>query len=144
MTQEHKCLMRPDNLEGSSVFHVGNSGGAYEFPDREIEGSVEWKALRSVLGLDYRGYTAKGSPHRGADGGYDDGHIVIHPYYWGDDYEKQCLPNYRDNDCGLEINWYKYPFRDAYMNWKMTAVDLRRYFAAVALKYMAEGAEDSW
>ena len=113
----------------------------YKFPDRDIEDSVEWKALRNVLGLDDYGYTGQDNPYRNEEGGYDDGTLRIVPYYWGDDETKfhhEDNPNFWDRQIGLKIWWYKYPFRGATMNWEMTAAGLKRYFGGLAVRYMAE------
>ena len=42
--------------------------------------------------------------------------FIIRPYYWGEDEAKQDLPNFVYKPTGLEIDWYKYPMRDAYSN----------------------------
>ena len=127
--------MEPGNL----LF--GNSRGKYKFPDRDIVNSDEWVALRHVLRIDSRGFTGEGNPFRNERGGYDDGVICINPYYWGEedgDEAEAEKPNFLDREIGLEISWYKYPFRDSYMNWNMDAAAVRRYFGALAIKYMAE------
>ena len=113
----------------------------YDFPDRDIADSLEWKSLCNVLGLDAYGHTDTDSHYRNEDGGYDDGVIRVVPYYWGEDETKmhhQDNPNFLDRQIGLKIWWYKYPFRGAVMNWKMTAEGLKRYFGGLALRYMAE------
>ena len=115
----------------------GSSRGEYEFPDRKIVDSDEWVALLNVLGLDDYGVTGIGNPHENDRGGYDDGVICINPYYWGDDEAEAAKPNFLDRSIGLEIRWYKYPFRDSYMNWQMDAASLRKYFGALAIRYMA-------
>jgi len=126
-----------DDMEiGNLLF--GHSRGAYKFPDREIVDSTEWRALLNVLGVDLTGRTLETHPYHNERGGYEDDQILINPYYWGDDPEEAAKPNYRDKSIGFEIRWYKYPFRDAYMNWHMSAEELKRYFGSVALSYMAE------
>jgi hypothetical protein len=40
--------------------------------------------------------------------------FILRPYYWGDDESKADLPNFVYKPEGIEISWYKYPFRDAY------------------------------
>jgi hypothetical protein len=115
----------------------GNARGEYPFPDREIANSDEWIALRHVLGIDSYGITKRGDPHETKRGGYDDGTICVNPYYWGEDDDEAAKPNFIDRSIGLEIRWYKYPFRDSYMNWQMDAASLRKYFGALAIRYMA-------
>lgn len=42
--------------------------------------------------------------------------FIIRPYYWGDE-EIFCVrPNFVFKPTGFELQWYKYPFRDSYMN----------------------------
>lgn len=41
---------------------------------------------------------------------------IFMPYYWGEDAMVQRLPNFVDLVTGIEIQWYKYPMRDAYSN----------------------------
>lgn len=132
-----------ENIEmGNALF--GHSRGAYPFPDRDIAQGDAWHALLNVLGLDSRGHSEPGNPHRNDRGGYDDGTICINPYWWGnpDDEEEAGKPNFLDRRIGLEIRWYKYPFRDSYMNWKMSAEELKRYFGSLALSYMAKGTDN--
>lgn len=49
-------------------------------------------------------------------GEFENDIFIINPYYWGDDYEKQIKPNFVYKPTNLTISWYKYPFRDSYMN----------------------------
>ena len=42
--------------------------------------------------------------------------FVIRPYYWGESQVIREKPNFVFKPTGLEIQWYKYPFRDAYLN----------------------------
>ena len=126
-----------DNIEiGNLLF--GHSRGSYAFPDRDIVDSDEWLALLCALGTDFYGYVVWDDPHETKRGGYDDGTICINPYYWGDDDDEAAKPNFLDRSIGLEIRWYKYPFRDAYMNWKMSAEEVKKYFGGLAIKYMAK------
>ena len=128
---------RYDKIEICNLL-FGCSRGEHLFPEREIEGSVEWRALCGVLGIDSYGHTRKDNPHRNARGGYDDGTICVNPYYWGNDEEEAAKPNFLDRAINLEIWWYKYPFRDSYMNWQMSAEQLTKYFGGLALLLMAE------
>ena len=122
----------------------GNSRGEYEFPDRDIVDSDEWLALRNVLGIDSYGCANKDNPHENERGGYDDGEICINPYYWGEDEEEADKPNFLDRRIGLEISWYKYPFRDSYMNWQMDAQAFRHYFGGLAIYLAAKKEKDAW
>ena len=116
----------------------GNSRGEYRFPDRDIVYSEEWVALRAVLGIDSHGFTEEDNQYTNARGGYDDGVICVNPYYWGEDDAEAEKPNFLDREIGLEIRWYKYPFRDSYMNWNMDAPAVKNYFGSLALRYMAK------
>lgn len=122
----------------------GNSRGEYEFPDRDIVDSDEWIALRNILGIDSDGVANKDNPHANKRGGYDDGEICVNPYYWGEDGEEADEPNFLDRRIGLEIRWYKYPFRDSYMNWQMDAPALRHYFGGLAIYLAAKKEKDAW
>lgn len=124
----------------------GHSRGAYKFPDREIEDGDEWLALLNALGLDHYGYVAdtNDNPYMNDRGGYDDGEICINPYYWGDDPDEAEKPNFLDRRLGLEIRWYKYPFRDAYMSWNADAPAIRKYFGALALAKAAKNYREEW
>ena len=131
------------NIEmGNLLF--GNSRGDYAFPDRDIVESDEWVALRVALGVDSYGHTEADNRYGNDRGGYDDGTICVNPYYWGDDEDEAAKPNFLDRRIGLEIRWYKYPFRDSYMNWKMDAADVRKYFGTLAIKLIAQKEKETW
>ena len=51
---------------------------------------------------------------------FDNGTFMINPYYWGEDEELMKLPNFVYYPDNLEINWYKYYFRDSYVNKPIT------------------------
>lgn len=132
-----------DNIElGNLMF--GHSRGQYKFPDREIAGSDEWVALCAALGVDSYGHAGKDNSFVTECGGYDDGEICVNPYYWGDVEAEAAKPNFLDRKIGLEIRWYKYPFRDAYMNWKMSAEELKKYFGTLALSRIAKQYRGEW
>lgn len=132
-----------DNIElGNLMF--GHSRGQYKFPDREIAGSDEWVALCAALGVDAYGHADIDNSFINERGGYDDGEICVNPYYWGDDEVEAAKPNFLDRKIGLEIRWYKYPFRDAYMNWKMSEEELKKYFGSIALSHIAKQYRGEW
>ena len=98
-----------DDMEmGNLIF--GNSRGTYC-----VEPRMDYQEI-------FQNFLFK----NGFDGyGYKDGHhertfenstFIIRPYYWGEDEEIAALPNFVYKQTGLEINWYKYPMRDAYSN----------------------------
>ena len=52
--------------------------------------------------------------------GFENDVFSIFPYYWGEDDELSHAPNFIYKPTGLEMSWYKYPFRGAYMNQDIT------------------------
>ena len=42
--------------------------------------------------------------------------FILMPYYWGDDDYISQLPNFVHKPTGFELQWYKYPLSDGYMN----------------------------
>lgn len=55
--------------------------------------------------------------------------FVIRPFYWGDDDRVYRLPNFEWLPWHLEVDWYKYPFRDARSNLRMSDDDWREVCA---------------
>lgn len=135
---------------GNMIF--GNSRGKYPL-DRSAEESKEWNELLKLLGMDSYGIMTEG---KGLDatewGGYlckdkDDKTIFeIFPYYWG-----ECTCNIDETDPNathspdcllckhnftympgtpneINIDWYKYPFRDSYISRNITTEELNRVF----------------
>ena len=47
--------------------------------------------------------------------------FIVRPYFWGESEEIAAKPNFVYKPDNIEIDWYKYPMRDAYCNKKMTA-----------------------
>ena len=93
---------------GNAIF--GNSRGEYEVPRKEFEDILI--PFMEEIGVGTRGY----------DGDYDETNatfnnevFTIRPYYWGDD-EIAELPNFVYKPTNFQIQWYKYPLRDSYMN----------------------------
>lgn len=50
--------------------------------------------------------------------------FILRPYYWGDSEEISKKPNFVFKPTGLEISWYKYPFRDSYANMPISRKEL--------------------
>jgi len=95
-------------MELGNMF-FGNSRGEFEFPDRQLVESKEWKKLAKVdLEFD----------------GFDNEVFTIRPYYWGDDEKEEALPNFIYKPTGFEIKWYKYAFRDSYMNQELSKAQI--------------------
>lgn len=46
--------------------------------------------------------------------------FTIRPYYWGEDEDEICKPNFEIPSENFELDWYKYPFRNSYSNEKLT------------------------
>lgn len=46
--------------------------------------------------------------------------FIVRPYYWGEDEKIAELPNFVYKPTGFELQWYKYPLRDSYMNQNIT------------------------
>ncbi len=94
---------------GNMIF--GNSRGEYEV-DRGWQDI--FITLLDELKMDYHGEE------------YENDTFAVFPYYWGDcecpediEHKPDCLaikPNFLYKPTGFEIKWYKYPFRDSYMN----------------------------
>lgn len=94
----------------------GNSRGQFEFPDREIVNSNEWCSITELLNMDYH------------MDDFDNETFTIRPYYWGEDEELMELPNFIYKPTGFEIQWYKYPFRDSYMNQDLSKKEIINIF----------------
>lgn len=50
--------------------------------------------------------------------------FVVMPYYWGEDDKIAELPNFIYKPTCFELQWYKYPLRDSYMNQNITRDEL--------------------
>lgn len=61
---------------------------------------------------------------------YENDTFIIFPYYWGEDEEIACKPNFVYKPTGFKIDWYKYPFRDSYMNQNIS----KKEFMEIILK----------
>lgn len=91
---------------GNLVF--GNSRGEYCVRPREDYEEIFIQFLEDN-GFDSYGHSDKGHV-------FENDTFIIRPYYWGDDEEEAEKPNFVYKPTGLEIQWYKYPMRDAYSN----------------------------
>lgn len=56
--------------------------------------------------------------------GFENDVFSVFPYYWGDDFELSDIPNFTYKPTGLQISWYKYPFRSSYMNQNISFSEL--------------------
>ena len=108
---------------GNLIF--GNSRGEYPFPNRDIVKSEEWKELCKKAQVDI----SYGQPECNRDfNGFDNEIFTIRPYYWGDNEEIMELPNFIYKPTNFQIQWYKYAFRDSYMNQNLTEDEILNIF----------------
>lgn len=121
---------------GNAIF--GNSRG--EFPLNRGTWDKAFQALWAVN--DDWCYWEKDTPE-----------FTIFPYWWGDctcgcpenpdgdeveDHKATCKlvrPNFVYKPLGLEINWYKYPFRDSYANRKITEAEFEEMLGVLVKTY---------
>lgn len=125
----------------------GNSRGKYEFPDRKLVESKSWRDLVTALGADEYMYIPNKDQWLdelvildtyGQWNFYNkEGQVLfqIFPYYWGDDEKLRAQHNFvykPGTPEELAIDWYKYPFRDAYMSSPVSKTELKRIFEECA------------
>lgn len=107
-----------DQMEiGNIIF--GNSRGEYHLPRGKWQDKF-WELVEAYNPGDGYGYAPKGSPFETDRGGYENDTFLVNPYYWGDDEEIEEEPNFVYKPTGYEIQWYKWPLRDAWANRKIT------------------------
>jgi len=97
----------------------GHSRGEYKLENRDLVNCKDWQELLYVCECDSYGCTEDFS-HETERGGYENDLFCINPYYWGEDKNLMEMPNFLYKPTGFEIRWYKYPFRDSYMNQNLT------------------------
>lgn len=102
----------------------GNSRGKFAIDNRNIVNSVAWQNLLKACRLDTYGYNY-GKNNTTQLGGYENDLFMINPYFWGEDDDLCEIPNFLYKPTGLEIRWYKYPFRDSYMNQNLSDNQLK-------------------
>lgn len=110
---------------GNMLF--GNSRGEFPISDRESWQDTFWEYFTDDF--DYHCFydKYKEDPEHTTDrGGYENDIFLINPYYWGEDEEIAILPNFVYKPTGFEIQWYKYPLRDAYMNQNISLNDAEK------------------
>ena len=116
----------PENIKAPHLPELGNllfgnSRGNYPIEDRRQWEDVFWKYFEDYF--DYHGYYMKEKEdpeHTTERGGYENDVFLIEPYFWGEDEEIAEKPNFVFKHTGIEVQWYKYPFRDAYCNEKVS------------------------
>ena len=55
--------------------------------------------------------------------------FVLRPYYWGDKEEIEELPNFVYKPNNIEMTWYKYPLRSAYINRDIDEIEFQNMLA---------------
>ena len=108
------------NIEmGNLLF--GNSRGSYPVERGDLE-------TMFAKFLENNGFTSYGhlkdKPVNDDYISYENATFLIRPYYWGDDPKIAEKPNFVYKPTGLEISWYKYPFRDAYSSERLNYHEL--------------------
>lgn len=105
----------------------GHSRGEYNV-DRDLDECHEWTELLFATDSGYYGHTDN-EIKKNDSGGYENEVFAIRPYWWGDDNAEQVnMPNFLYKPTGFEIRWYKYPFRDSYMNKNLSIDKIKEIF----------------
>ena len=90
-----------------------------------------FKYVLDEADCDYHGiYCLEDVEHKNYRGGYENDTFCVYPFWWGDDdnLEEVNKANFIYKPTGLEIEWYKYPFRSSYMNQDLTRDELKHVF----------------
>ena len=140
-----------ENMElGNLLF--GNSRGEFAMDRDEFQGVFLSFLNRNGFdpyGRRYRDVEARDDRFDPYDDRYEgtdcfeNSEFVIRPYYWGDDQDTMGLPNFVYKPTGLEINWYKYPLRDAFCNQDIDAMDLARILIACEESMGGDASDES-
>lgn len=93
----------------------GNSRGIYP----SARGGFQDAFLKMLedIGFDNYGYAPKHLRNKFDE--FENDVFFLKPYYWGDDENEMAKPNFVFKETGYELQWYKYPLRDAYCNQKL-------------------------
>ena len=118
-----ECLNRTGNVSVEDAMEIGNmlfgnSRGLF-YVDRAWED--KFYEIFSAAGLDSYGYAPESVATE--RGGFENDMFHIEPYYWGDNEDLEDEPNFWYKPDGLEIQWYKYAFRDSYCNKKISYLE---------------------
>lgn len=103
---------------GNIIF--GNSRGEFEVPRKEFEDILI--PFMVEIGIGYTGYEGD---YIETNATFDNEVFTIRPYYWGDDDSIANLPNFVYKPTNFQIQWYKYPLRDSYMNQNITVKEFK-------------------
>ena len=98
----------------------------------------EWFILENVTNSEYHMccYFENRCNNRG---GYENQLFALRPYDWDGESEE---PNFQFKPTNFEIEWYKYPFRDSYMNQKLTLSELRHMWRLCIDSVIEENIEE--
>lgn len=88
---------------------------------------VEWLYDNNFDGYGYYGNQEHSNVTN--RGGFENETFLINPFYWGEDESIQDEPNFIFKPLNIQIEWYKYPLRNAYSNKKITYGDMKRILA---------------
>lgn len=97
----------------------GNSRGTYQVEPR-IEYQNVFQEFLFSNGFDGYGFSPDGKRE------FENDTFIIRTYYWGEDEAIAELPNFVYKPIGLEIDWYKYPMRDAYSNQDISVDEFKK------------------
>lgn len=111
---------------GNMMF--GNSRGMYHVEPRK---DYQDEFVDFLYDNGWDGHAIRGD---GFDASYEweNDTFIVRAYYWGEDEAKAELPNFVYKPTGLEINWYKYPMRDAYSNQDVSVEDFKQILVKCA------------
>jgi len=108
----------------STIRFYHRSIRSFNFPDRSLVDCPEWIVLLDICDLD--GHCCCCSEDLASSrGGFENDTFAIRPFYWNDDKTESEIPNFIFKPTGFEIEWYKYPFRDSYMNRRLNEKQIR-------------------
>ena len=120
---------------GNGLF--GHSTNNFPIQNRSVVHSFIWHRLLDLCDCDCYGMHIVQDDNTTILGGYENELFAINPYYWGDDENLMSIPNFIYKPTGLTIEWYKYPFRDSYLNRKATNNQLKKIWKE-CIKFMRE------
>ena len=120
-----------DTFDGMEIGNLlfGNSRGNFRL--ERHPGQKLFSQFFEKIGVDGYGYADEDSPLKAFEKETGEYYIIdtplfsITPYYWGENEDVMKLPNFVYKPEGIEIQWYKYPLRDAYSNVKLNEKKLK-------------------
>lgn len=112
----------------------GNSRGEYSLLNRNLVNCKNWRNLLDITNCDSYGCCNNES------GEFNCELFTIRPYYWGDDEKEANKPNFVYKPINFTISWYKYPFRDSYMNQNLNDIQIK-YIWSKCIKFIKNQGE---